>query len=54
MKLNNKGEVFIGIYILIILAAIGHTQYVKGKWGANGTDRVESKSYWYQADSYRP
>ncbi len=53
-KLNNKGEIFTGIYVFIFLAVIGHTQYVKGKWGPNGTERVEDKTYWYEAQEWRP
>ena len=41
MKLGNRGEaVSLVIWLTLIFAAIGHSQYVQGKWGKDGTDRV--------------
>lgn len=55
MKLGNRGEaVSLVIWLTLIFAAIGHSQYVQGKWGKDGTDRVEDKTYWYESESWRP
>ena len=55
MKFNKRGEaVSLVVYLTVALALIGHSQYVKGKWGKNGTERIEDKQYWYEAESWRP
>lgn len=42
-KLNNKsGEVFLGVVAGLLLATIGHIQYVKGEWGPNGKQAVKN------------
>jgi len=55
-KINNKkGEVATFLLIAMGLSAVfGHYQYSKGKWGKEGTERIESKSYWYQTENWRP